>query len=96
MKAIILKEVGKYAVVEKPVTKIKKGNELLVKIDACSICGSDMHILSDPPGYPATPGTTIGHEMVGTVVETGNEATIIYHAGSAITAAAVMQTCVNM
>jgi threonine dehydrogenase-like Zn-dependent dehydrogenase len=74
MKAIILKEVGKYAVVEKPVPKIKKGNELLVKIDACSICGSDMHILSDPPGYPATPGTTIGHEMVGTVVETGNEA----------------------
>lgn len=75
MKAIILEEIGKYAVVEKPIPKIKRANELLVKVDACSICGSDMHILSDPPGYPATPGTTIGHEMVGTVIEVGDEVT---------------------
>ncbi|UWP58889.1 alcohol dehydrogenase catalytic domain-containing protein [Ruminococcus gauvreauii] len=75
MKAIILEEIGKYAIVEKPVPEIRRGNELLVKIDACSICGSDMHILSDPPGYPAAPGTTLGHEMVGTIVSTGSEVT---------------------
>ena len=75
MKAIILEEIGKYAIVEKPVPEIRRGNELLVKIDACSICGSDMHILSDPPGYPAAPGTTLGHEMVGTIVSTGCEVT---------------------
>jgi threonine dehydrogenase-like Zn-dependent dehydrogenase len=30
-----------------------------------------VHILSVPPGHPATPGTILGHEYVATVVETG-------------------------
>lgn len=75
MNAVVLKEGGKYAVEEKPVPKIKKENELLIKVDICSICGSDMQILKDPPGYPAKTGITIGHEMVGTVVETGTGVT---------------------
>jgi threonine dehydrogenase-like Zn-dependent dehydrogenase len=70
MKAIVLEKVGKYALVDKPIPTISGPGQLLARIDACSICGSDMHILSDPPGYSAEPGTIIGHEMVGTVVET--------------------------
>jgi threonine dehydrogenase-like Zn-dependent dehydrogenase len=69
MKAVVLEKVGKYALVDRPIPTISGPGQLLVRIDACSICGSDMHILSDPPGYPARPGTIIGHEMTGTVVE---------------------------
>jgi threonine dehydrogenase-like Zn-dependent dehydrogenase len=69
MKAVILEKVGKYALVDRPIPNISGPGQLLVRIDACSICGSDMHILSDPPGYPARPGTIIGHEMTGAVVE---------------------------
>ena len=71
MKAVIFEEAGKYAVVDKPIPKIRQSNEMLVRIDVCSICGTDMQILKNPPGIAAAPGVTIGHEMVGTVVEAG-------------------------
>ncbi len=41
--------------------------ELLVKITACGICGSDLH-LSDALDFP---GIVLGHEFAGEVVETG-------------------------
>lgn len=60
MNAVVLKDEGKFAIEEKPVPKIKKDNEILIRIDICSICGSDMMILRNPPGYPAKTGITIG------------------------------------
>lgn len=72
MKAVIFEKAGQYAVVDKPIPEIKHPNDLLVQIDACSICGTDMQILRDPPGIAAVPGVTIGHEMVGTVVKVGD------------------------
>ena len=41
--------------------------ELLIKITACGICGSDLH-LSDALDFP---GIVLGHEFAGEVVETG-------------------------
>jgi threonine dehydrogenase-like Zn-dependent dehydrogenase len=38
----------------------------------CSICGTDVHIMSVPPGYIASPGTILGHELVGRVAATGD------------------------
>ena len=72
MKAVIFERPGQYAVVDKPIPKIRQSNEMLIRIDACSICGTDMQILKNPPGIAAAPGVTIGHEMVGTVVEVGD------------------------
>ena len=72
MKAVIFEQPGQYAVVDKPIPKIRQSNEMLVRIDVCSICGTDMQILKNPPGIAAAPGVTIGHEMVGTVVEVGD------------------------
>ena len=71
MDCVVFSEVGKYEITQKPVPQIKRPNDVLVKILACSICGTDVHILADPPQYPAIPGTTIGHEIVGEVVEFG-------------------------
>ncbi len=85
MKAVIFEKAGQYAVVDKPVPKIKNPDEILVRIDACSICGTDMQILKDPPGIEAAPGVTIGHEMVGTVIETG-DAVKNFKVGDRITA----------
>lgn len=73
MQAVIFKDVGKFEVVTRPVSQIKYGNEMKVKILAASICGTDVHILSDPPGYPGTPGNILGHEFVGEVVEVGSQ-----------------------
>ena len=76
-KAIIYDSPGKFKLVEKPVPEVKKGTDVLIKILAASICGTDLHILADPPEYPAVPGVTIGHEIVGEVVECGADVTAV-------------------
>ncbi len=44
--------------------------DIVVRIDTSTICGTDLHILKgDVP--ETTPGTILGHEAVGTVVEGG-------------------------
>ena len=57
--------------VNKPV--IQKPDDVIVQIEMCSICGTDVHIMSVPPGYIAEPGTILGHELVGKVVEVGDK-----------------------
>ena len=69
MKSIVFKEAGMYELVEKPMPKITNPGELLVKVEAASICGSDVHILATPPTAPASIGAVLGHEFVGRVEE---------------------------
>ena len=71
MDCVVFTEGGTYEITQKPIPQSQKPNDVLVKVLACSICGTDVHILADPPVYPAIPGTIIGHEIVGEVVECG-------------------------
>jgi threonine dehydrogenase-like Zn-dependent dehydrogenase len=45
--------------------------DVLVKIEACGICGTDLNILAVPAAHKATPNIIIGHEGVGLVAEVG-------------------------
>jgi threonine dehydrogenase-like Zn-dependent dehydrogenase len=47
-------------------------DEVLIAVDACGICGSDVQILAVPPGHPSTPPVVIGHELVGRVRAVGS------------------------
>jgi alcohol dehydrogenase len=50
--------------------------DIVVRIDSSTICGSDLHILKgDVP--ETTPGTVLGHEAVGTVVEAGRNVSTV-------------------
>ena len=50
------------------------GNQVLIKIRACGICGTDMHIFDGDEGAAPTPaGTVLGHEFSGEVVAVGPE-----------------------
>lgn len=71
MKAINFEAVGRHRLMDKPMPQITAPDGMLTQIEAASICGSDLHILEDPPATPARIGVTLGHEMVGTVVEVG-------------------------
>lgn len=75
MKAVILKDVGEYAIVDKPIPQLHSPDDLLIRIEASSICGSDVHIFANPPGIQAKQGVTIGHEMVGCVQAMGEAVT---------------------
>ena len=54
-----------------PDPQIADNSDAIVRVDAVTICGTDLHILNgDVPETPA--GTVLGHEAVGTVVEIGS------------------------
>ena len=44
---------------------------LKLKVYACGVCGSDLHIFHDDIQLPLQPPVVIGHEFSGTVVEVG-------------------------
>lgn len=70
MKALVYQGPGKRAWETVPDPKIEKPTDAIVKIDTATICGTDLHILKgDVPAVK--PGTILGHEAVGTIVETG-------------------------
>jgi len=51
--------------------KLEHPSDAIVQIDTATICGTDLHILKgDVP--TCAEGRTLGHEAVGTVVETGD------------------------
>ena len=55
---------------EVPDPKLIDSTDAIVRVDATTICGSDLHILKgDLP--EVTPGRILGHEAVGTVEEVG-------------------------
>jgi alcohol dehydrogenase len=70
VKALVYHGPGQRAWEEVPDPAIQEPTDVLVKIDSATICGTDLHILrGDVP--EVQPGTILGHEAVGTVVETG-------------------------
>jgi alcohol dehydrogenase len=55
---------------EIPDAHVRDPRDAVIRIDAVTICGTDLHILAgDVP--EVTPGRVLGHEAVGTVVEAG-------------------------
>ena len=55
---------------EIPDPKLIDDSDAIVRVDTATICGTDLHILKgDVP--EVEPGRVLGHEAVGTVVETG-------------------------
>jgi len=66
-------------IVEKDISEINP-TEVLIKVKACGICGSDVHMAqSDEEGYIWYPGLTafpctLGHEFSGIVAKAGKEA----------------------
>ena len=55
----------------KPDPKLEHPSDAILQIDTATICGTDLHILKgDVP--TCAEGRTLGHEAVGTVVETGD------------------------
>lgn len=77
MKAAVFEKIGVLNIKEVEKPKIQKADDVIIKVKLCSLCGTDVHILSDPPGYIATPNTILGHELVGTIVEVGEAVTTV-------------------
>ena len=71
MKAIQIVKPNELKVIDMEMPKIEQPNEVLVKIKAAGICGSDVGIYHGT-NAAATYPRVIGHEMVGEIVEVGS------------------------
>lgn len=71
MHAVVFKGDGVLAKEQRPVPTIEKSDDVLLKVAAVGICGSDLHALHRPPTHPGKPGVVFGHEFCGEVVQTG-------------------------
>jgi (R,R)-butanediol dehydrogenase/meso-butanediol dehydrogenase/diacetyl reductase len=72
MRAAVFKGLGQPLVVEEVPDPQPGPSDLVLRVKSCGICGSDLHASYVPPGLP--PGTVMGHEFSGEVVEVGAEA----------------------
>jgi alcohol dehydrogenase len=76
MKALVYHGPGLRSWEDKPDPQIQDPTDAIVRIDSATICGTDLHIMKgDVP--EVEPGTVLGHEAVGTVVEIGDAVTTL-------------------
>jgi alcohol dehydrogenase len=74
MKAVVYHGPGKKAWEEVPNPTIQEPTDVIAKVDATTICGTDLHILKgDVPAVED--GRILGHEAVGTITEVGSAVT---------------------
>ncbi|HZO82631.1 MAG TPA: alcohol dehydrogenase catalytic domain-containing protein [Candidatus Binataceae bacterium] len=68
MKAVVYQRPNELEVVDLPRPKAGAG-EVVLKVHACGICGSDLHAVQH--GFGLRPGSVMGHEFCGEIVELG-------------------------
>lgn len=71
MLAAVFAREGVLELQQRPVPRIVQPGDVLIEVEGCGICGTDLHILEAPPAHPGTPGSIMGHEYIGRVVEIG-------------------------
>jgi L-iditol 2-dehydrogenase len=82
MNALLLSEYRQLQLVDFPVPELSP-NEILLRVEACGICGSDVH------GYDGSSGRRIpplimGHEAAGVIAKVGRDVTD-WHVGDRVT-----------
>ncbi|MFF3873612.1 zinc-dependent alcohol dehydrogenase family protein [Streptomyces sp. NPDC001978] len=72
MKGLVFHGPGQSAWEDVPDPAVKEPTDAIVRVDTVTICGTDLHILKgDVP--EVRPGTVLGHECVGEIVEVGSD-----------------------
>lgn len=71
MSAAMFEGPGRLTVMERPVPGVERADDVLIAVRASGIRGTDLQILSVPPGHPARHGVVLGHEFTGEVVASG-------------------------
>lgn len=74
MKALTWQGKGKITCESVPDPKIEHDRDVIIKVSACAICGSDLHLMG---GFMPTMecGDVLGHETMGEIIEVGKAAT---------------------
>jgi (R,R)-butanediol dehydrogenase/meso-butanediol dehydrogenase/diacetyl reductase len=74
MRAAVFRALNEPLVVERVDDPVPERGEVLVRVGRCGICGSDLH-MTEEPAFRIRPGSVLGHEFAGEVVEIGKDTT---------------------
>lgn len=74
MKALCVQSPHHLVIEERPLPEIKAANEVLIKVKAAGICGSDVHIYHGTSPVATYP-RVIGHEIAGEIMAIGTQVT---------------------
>ena len=72
MKAAIFEGIGQPLRIDGLPTPQPAEDEVLLRVSACGICGSDLHMTEDPATFGISEGFVLGHEFAGEVVGAGH------------------------
>lgn len=73
MRAMVLEKIGKPLVLREVSRPVPAPFEVLLKIETCGVCRTDLHIVDGELPNPKLP-LILGHQVVGTIVELGKGA----------------------
>lgn len=74
MKAMVMEAAGRPLIYKSIPLPAPSAEQVLIKIIACGVCHTDLHIMDSELPNPKLP-LIPGHEIIGTVVKTGNKVT---------------------
>jgi succinate semialdehyde reductase (NADPH) len=87
MKAVVLAQVGGRLTIEDIPTPQPKAGEVLVKVAACGVCHTDLHVIKGEVKFPL-PGV-LGHEISGVVQEVAGDVRAV-RSGDAVVCSFIM------
>jgi threonine dehydrogenase-like Zn-dependent dehydrogenase len=76
MRAAVFEGNGKVAVSDRPEPRVSRPDDVVIRIAANGLCGSDLRALAMPPEMVYDEGVIVGHEFSGTVADVGDEVTL--------------------
>ena len=93
MKALVKTGTGRESVrlMDVPIPE-PKDDEVQIKVMACGICGTDVHIMHEQ--YQHTPPVILGHEFTGVITKLGKDVTN-FKLGDQVVALSAQRTCCN-
>jgi (R,R)-butanediol dehydrogenase / meso-butanediol dehydrogenase / diacetyl reductase len=74
VRAAVYTAPGKVDITTVPDATPVGSDDVVVRVERCGICGSDLRALAVPPEMDYEPGVVIGHEFVGEVVDARGQA----------------------
>ena len=98
MRRVVLQSIGRvgFAELDRPAMG---ENDVTIKVRACGLCGTDLHIFTDPHAFGDPFAHPLGHEIVGEVVEVGPKVTNVQVGNRVVidnaTACGVCRSCKN-
>ncbi len=71
MRAMVFKAFGAFEARQLPEPVLDQPDQVLIKVLACGICGTDVNLSQAPSSYGPMQGRVLGHELVGDVAAVG-------------------------